>query len=219
MYFIQGILLYSDDLLRKAGVGKENASIATIAIYLQAVVSYTLYLVLEKRLGVKKVFLIGAAISVTGTTLFTITNALQHSASWLSYIALAGLCLTIFGNRLGPQVTMHGLLAELTTAASRPTVTFYTGVTFWINGAIVSFVLPYSVAAWGAYAYIPFIVLSIAVIMVTSYTVPNTHNRTTAQIQQSLRKRSSQVFRVEKQSGRIKQIQIDNRAYIPDVSI
>lgn len=153
-----------------------------------------MYVPIEKKFGTKLVFLIGASISTASIVIFIVTNILQPFAPWLKYLSLVALCSIIFGNRLGPQVTMHGLLAELTTAASRPTVSTYTGNIFWINAAVISIVLPYSVAAWNAYAYIPFAVLSLGVVTFVAIAVPDTYNRTTAQIQQSISKRSSRMF-------------------------
>lgn len=193
---VQGIMMYSDSLFLQAGVPKEYVTFATMGMYMQTVVAFSLYVPLHRKFGTKKLFITGLLINGIGYIILTIAQALHEDIPWTSYLALAAMFTCFFGLQFGPQLCMHSLPSELTTASSRPTVAYFSGCVFWILGSIIAFVLPYSVAAWKAVAYVPFTVIAVVLTVLSVFMIPETNKRTTAHIQASFRKKSSQSFSV-----------------------
>nr|XP_039253273.1 solute carrier family 2, facilitated glucose transporter member 1-like [Styela clava] len=182
---LQAIEMFSDSLLLDAGVDEKYVTILSVGVFLQIILAFLITAPLQRRFGLKKVYVIGLIIISLSYFIFTIAGGLYVKFQYMSSVAIVGFFTLVFGFQIGPLFVTFGLPSELTTASSRPTVVFYSQCTLWISAGIITFVFPYSHQAWGVYAYTPFVIMSIVLIPFSVFLVPETHNRSAAQIQKS----------------------------------
>ncbi|XP_039252446.2 solute carrier family 2, facilitated glucose transporter member 1-like [Styela clava] len=182
---IQAITMFSDSLLLSAGVDEGYVTIVSVGLFLQSIIAFLISAPLQRRFGTKKVYVIGLFVITISYMIFVIADGLHVKIPTMSYVAIFGLFAVFFGLQLGPLFVLSGLPSELTTAGSRPTVVFYSQCAYWILAGIIIFVFPYSHQAWGVYSYIPFVAISIILVPFSIFVLPETHNRSSAQIQKS----------------------------------
>jgi len=112
----------------------------------------------------------GLSIVVIGLILLTVSTVLSDSVSEMAYVSVAGLMITSIGLSAGPMLLFTAYPSEITTQVTRPNALWLGTLTFWITGTIVSFVFPYSQRAIGGYAYIPFVILVVIEVSLSTIT-------------------------------------------------
>nr|XP_039263800.1 solute carrier family 2, facilitated glucose transporter member 5-like [Styela clava] len=193
----QAIFFYSNNLFREAGVPEEYITYASIGIFAQCVIPGIMAILIVRQIGTRKLFLIGTGISAVGLTIFTLASILKNRFSPMPYVALGSAMLFLFGNYLGIQITTFALPSELTTQATRPPAMLVGGIIYWVTACMVGTVLPYTLSAWGAYAYIPFIVAALVEFIYGFVFLPETFKKTVEEIQANFRPGVTNLFEAE----------------------
>jgi len=112
----------------------------------------------------------GLSIVVVGLILLTVSTVLSDSVSEMAYVSVVALMITIIGIGVGPMLLLTAYPSEVTTQVTRPNALWLGTAIFWITGTIVAFVFPYSQRAIGGYAYIPFVILVLIEVSLSTVT-------------------------------------------------
>jgi len=75
----------------------------------------------------------------------------------MAYVSVASVAVLLVGIGIGPMLCLSAYPSEVTTQVTRPNAMWMGGVSFWITGSVQMLVIPYSLSAWGGYAYFPFL--------------------------------------------------------------
>jgi len=112
----------------------------------------------------------GLSIVVVGLILLTVSTVWSDSVSEMSYISVVALTVTIIGLGVGPLLLIVAYPSEVTTQVTRPNALWLGTTIFWIAGTIIVFVFPYSQRAIGGYAFIPFVILVVVEVSLSTIT-------------------------------------------------
>lgn len=121
------------------------------------------------RFGSKNMLSCGLITVVVAMTLLTVSTTLKSSIPGASTLGVVGVALFFVGTGAGPMLAMVAYPSEMTTTVTRPNAMWLGGAGFWTTGALVSFIFPYSLAAIGGYAYIPFTILTALAVSSLAY--------------------------------------------------
>jgi len=124
----------------------------------------------RQKIGSRTMLLSGLSIVVVGLILLTVSTVWSVSISEMSYISVVALTITIIGIGVGPLLLIVAYPSEVTTQVTRPNALWLGTTIFWIAGTIIVFVFPYSQRAIGGYAFIPFVILVVVEVSLSTIT-------------------------------------------------
>jgi MFS family permease len=185
---IGAIACYSTALFRKAGVHEDIAPFATCAITLILLLSSIMSSFIVDRLGRKPLILVGLLSLAALNLIYIIFTFIgrQTGASWPGYVVIVDNILFTFMFGIGPAVVMWFVIAELMPQAARSTAISFVQASQWVIGCLVNaifFPLSNIVHEWSFFMFIvPLVLISIYLY----FKFPETKNKTTLEIMESL---------------------------------
>jgi len=127
--------------------------------------------VAQQRFGSKRMLLLGLSVVFIGLAFLVVSTVTSKLLPAMAYVSVASVATCIAGIGIGPLLLVAAYPSEITTQVTRPNALWIGGACYWLSGAVVVFVTPYSLSAFGGYAYIPFllfIVLAVKIVFVCS---------------------------------------------------
>ena len=103
--------------------------------------------------------LAGLTVVVCGLVLLIVSTLMSSSVPAMAYVSVVAVAVFVAGLGIGPMLCIYAYPSEITTQITRPNAYWISGICFWLTAALVAFVVPYSLGAWGGFAYIPFLLL------------------------------------------------------------
>ncbi|XP_078493723.1 solute carrier family 2, facilitated glucose transporter member 5 [Ciona intestinalis] len=197
---ISAVALYSNRIFHTAGVQGNNATYASIGMHLITFCVTLIFAQILRKIGTKKLLIFGLAIGAGSLVFLVIFIALQGYSTALPYCSIAALIIYTTAVMGGPGIAFVALPSQLTTQTTRPTALYVSAATYWLTGTIVSFVFPFSSAAFGEYAFLPFVGVTVLQIIFACQRVPSTRRKSVIEIQDRFNRRSSKC-RGSKDSG------------------
>uniref|UniRef100_F6RNC6 Solute carrier family 2, facilitated glucose transporter member 5 n=1 Tax=Ciona intestinalis TaxID=7719 RepID=F6RNC6_CIOIN len=197
---ISAVALYSNRIFHTAGVQGNNATYASIGMHLITFCVTLFFAQILRKIGTKKLLIFGLAIGACSLVFLVIFIALQGHSAVLPYCSVTALITYTTAVMGGPGIAFVALPSQLTTQTTRPTALYASAATYWLTGTIVSFVFPFSSAAFGEYAFLPFVGVTVLQIMFACQKVPSTRRKSVIEIQDRFNRRSSKC-RGSKDSG------------------
>uniref|UniRef100_H2YX80 Major facilitator superfamily (MFS) profile domain-containing protein n=1 Tax=Ciona savignyi TaxID=51511 RepID=H2YX80_CIOSA len=206
---ISAVALYSNHIFHTAGVKGENATYASIGMHLITFVVTFFFSQTIRKIGTKMLLVTGLGICACSLVCLVIFAALQDLSDLLPYFSIATLIIYTTSVMGGPGIAFVALSSQLTTQTTRPTALYLSAATYWMTGAIVSFVFPFSSAAIGEYAFLPFVAVTVLQIIFASRKVPSTRRKSIVEIQEKLHRKSSKLPS-NGSSGAIRSLMLDD---------
>jgi len=180
------IFYFSDAIFRGAGIPDAEASAFTTGLFVLMLICTMISFPFITKFGAKKVFVYGGCLVIPGLVMMTLSSMVPAVISNHGNVSLAASVMVIVGG-IGPKQTFSILPAELTTYVTRPLVLWLSTLIYYISAVCITFITPFAVDAFGGYAYIPYVVLFVAVLSYVQFGVPETHGKSSYEIQQSLK--------------------------------
>ncbi|XP_034282312.1 solute carrier family 2, facilitated glucose transporter member 5-like isoform X1 [Pantherophis guttatus] len=147
-------------------------------------------------LGRRLLILLGFGICSTFCVLLTISQELQMTVSWLSYVTYIFLLIFLLGHVLGPGPLPNVIIAELFLQSSRSTGIMLGGFVHWLLNFITGVIVLQVENKIGSYSFLLFWPLCIASFVFIFRNIPETKQKSFLQIRNLLAARAIKKIKV-----------------------
>ncbi|XP_076320382.1 solute carrier family 2, facilitated glucose transporter member 1-like isoform X1 [Tachypleus tridentatus] len=189
---INAVIFFSTQIFESAGLNKQTAVYATMAMGTINVLMTIVSLVLIERAGRRTLHLIGLGGMAVITLLLTICLIFKDSASWLSYLSIVLVIGFVVMFATGPGSIPWFLVGELFGQGARAIATSIAVAVNWSANFVVGLSFLPLVNILGDYTFIIFTVLLIIFFLFTYKKVPETKNKTIEEITATFRQKTYQ---------------------------
>ncbi|CAH0516102.1 unnamed protein product [Peronospora belbahrii] len=174
---INAVFLYSSSILKNAGISDSRLGIMIIDVLnvIPVPISAVLSHVMRKRT------MLISGISMMSLCCIGITVSLVYSVGWLS-IAFLGLFVVSYTLSIG--ALLSPIVAELFSDSARGAAVGIVITVKWASTLVVGITFPYVQDATTTYSFIPFLCTTSLSVIFIYFMVPETSDKTIAEIQE-----------------------------------
>ncbi|KAJ8250333.1 hypothetical protein COCON_G00222550 [Conger conger] len=181
---IDAIWFYTNDIFENAGIPHPQIQYTTVGTGAIEVVAGLIGCFTIEHLGRRPLIIGGFGFMGVCCAGITLSLVLQAHVSIMRYVSVACVVGIIAGFCIGPAGVPFLVTAELFKQSHRPAAYTVGGALNWMSNFTVGFVFPFLQMSAGAYCYLVFAAVCLAVATYVFFIIPETKNKTFMEISQ-----------------------------------
>ncbi|XP_036901793.1 solute carrier family 2, facilitated glucose transporter member 9 isoform X2 [Sturnira hondurensis] len=187
---LNAIWFYTNSIFGKAGVPPGNIPYITLSTGgIETLASIFSGLVIE-RLGRRPLLIGGFGLMTLFFGILTVTLTLQDQASWIPYLSIFCILAIIASFCSGPGGIPFILTSEFFQQSQRPAAFIVAGTVNWLSNFAVGLLFPFIQKSLHTYCFLVFAAICFAGALYLYFVLPETKNRTHAEISQAFARRN-----------------------------
>ncbi|XP_073093941.1 solute carrier family 2, facilitated glucose transporter member 9 isoform X2 [Manis javanica] len=214
---LNAIWFYTNSIFGKAGIPPEKIPYITLSTGgIETLAAVFSGLVIE-RLGRRPLLIGGFGLMTLFFGILTITLTLQDQAPWIPYLSIVCILAVIASFCSGPGGIPFILTGEFFQQSQRPAAFIVAGSVNWLSNFAVGLLFPFIQRSLETYCFLVFAAICLAGAIYFYFVLPETKNRTYAEISMAFAKRNKTYPPEEKIDSAITDDKV-NRRPEPDSS-
>ncbi|XP_063064840.1 solute carrier family 2, facilitated glucose transporter member 9-like [Engraulis encrasicolus] len=181
---IDAIWFYTNDIFENAGIPPSQIQYTTVGTGAIEVVAGLAGCFTIEKLGRRPLLIGGFSFMGICCAGITLSLILQHHVALMHYVSVACVVGIIAGFCIGPAGVPFLMTGELFKQSHRPAAFIVGGSLNWLSNFTVGFVFPFLQRSAGAFCYLVFFAICIAVAAYVYFVIPETKNKTFMEISQ-----------------------------------
>ncbi|XP_012579536.1 PREDICTED: solute carrier family 2, facilitated glucose transporter member 9 isoform X2 [Condylura cristata] len=187
---LNAIWFYTNSIFATAGIPAENIPYITLSTGgIETLAAIFSGLVIE-RVGRRPLLIGGFGLMTLFFGILTVTLTLQDRAPWVPYLSIVCILAIIASFCSGPGGIPFILTGELFQQAQRPAAFLVAGSVNWLSNFIVGLLFPFIQRSLDTYCFLVFATICLTGAVYFYFVLPETKNRTHAEISQAFAKRN-----------------------------
>uniref|UniRef100_A0A8C0XAV8 Major facilitator superfamily (MFS) profile domain-containing protein n=1 Tax=Castor canadensis TaxID=51338 RepID=A0A8C0XAV8_CASCN len=186
---LNAIWFYTSSIFGKAGIPQANIYITLSTGGIETLASIFSGLVIE-RLGRRPLLIGGFLLMALFFGTLTVTLSLQDRAPWVPYLSIVCILAIIASFCSGPGGIPFILTGEFFQQSQRPAAFMIAGTVNWLSNFAVGLLFPFIQKSLDSYCFLVFASICIIGAVYFYFVLPETKNRTHAEISQAFAKRN-----------------------------
>ncbi|XP_004847344.1 solute carrier family 2, facilitated glucose transporter member 9 isoform X2 [Heterocephalus glaber] len=196
---LNAIWFYTNSIFGKAGIAPGSIPYVTLSTGgVETLAAVFSGLVIE-RLGRRPLLIGGFVLMTIFFGILTITLTLQDRAPWVPYLSIVCILAIIASFCSGPGGIPFILTGEFFQQSQRPAAFIIAGTVNWLSNFALGLLFPFIQKSLDTYCFLVFAAVCIAGAVYLYFVLPETKNRTHAEISQAFAKRNK-VYPPEKKA-------------------
>ncbi|XP_060221383.1 solute carrier family 2, facilitated glucose transporter member 9 isoform X5 [Meriones unguiculatus] len=184
------IWFYTNSIFRKAGIPQDKIPYITLSTGgIETLAAIFSGLVIE-RLGRRPLLIGGFGLMALFFGTLTVTLTLQDQAPWIPYLSIVCILAIIASFCSGPGGIPFILTGEFFQQSERPAAFIIAGTVNWLSNFAVGLLFPFIQKSLDSYCFLVFAAICITAAIYFYFVLPETKNRTHAEISQAFAKRN-----------------------------
>ncbi|EDL37556.1 solute carrier family 2, facilitated glucose transporter member 9 isoform X2 [Mus musculus] len=184
------IWFYTNSIFGKAGIPQDKIPYITLSTGgIETLAAIFSGLVIE-RLGRRPLLIGGFGLMALFFGTLTATLTLQDQAPWVPYLSIVCILAIIASFCSGPGGIPFILTGEFFQQSERPAAFMIAGTVNWLSNFAVGLLFPFIQKSLDSYCFLVFATICIAGATYFYFVLPETKNRTHAEISQAFAKRN-----------------------------
>ncbi|CAI5783525.1 solute carrier family 2, facilitated glucose transporter member 9 isoform X1 [Podarcis lilfordi] len=182
---LNAIWFYTNEIFKGAGLSSEIIPYVTLSTGgIEILAAIFSGLVIE-RLGRRPLLIGGFGLMVLFFVVLTVCMTLQDQAVWLRYLSIVCILAIIASFCIGPGGIPFVLTGEFFAQSQRPAAFMIAGIINWLCNFAVGLLFPYIQKGLQTYCFLVFAVACLAGATFLFFVLPETKNKTLAEINQA----------------------------------
>ncbi|KAM7154690.1 solute carrier family 2, facilitated glucose transporter member 9 isoform 1-T1 [Molossus nigricans] len=195
---LNAIWFYTNSIFGKAGIPPEKIPYITLSTGgIETLASIFSGLVIE-RLGRRPLLIGGFGLMTLFFGILTVTLTLQDREPWIPYLSIVCILAIIASFCSGPGGIPFVLTGEFFQQSERPAAFTVAGTVNWLANFAVGLLFPFIQKSLDTYCFLVFAGICFAGALYLYFVLPETKNRTYAEISQAFARRNKAHPPVEK---------------------
>ncbi|XP_074085896.1 solute carrier family 2, facilitated glucose transporter member 9 isoform X2 [Macrotis lagotis] len=195
---LNAIWFYTNNIFSTAGVPTEKIPYITLSTGgVETLAAIFSGLVIE-RVGRRPLLIGGFGLMAFFFGILTVTLTLQDKAPWIPYLSIVCILTIIASFCSGPGGIPFILTGEFFQQSQRPAAYMIAGTINWLSNFVVGLLFPYIVEGLKTYCFLVFATICILGAAYLYFVLPETKNKTYAEISQAFAKRNKENLPEEK---------------------
>ncbi|XP_060221377.1 solute carrier family 2, facilitated glucose transporter member 9 isoform X2 [Meriones unguiculatus] len=187
---LNAIWFYTNSIFRKAGIPQDKIPYITLSTGgIETLAAIFSGLVIE-RLGRRPLLIGGFGLMALFFGTLTVTLTLQDQAPWIPYLSIVCILAIIASFCSGPGGIPFILTGEFFQQSERPAAFIIAGTVNWLSNFAVGLLFPFIQKSLDSYCFLVFAAICITAAIYFYFVLPETKNRTHAEISQAFAKRN-----------------------------
>ncbi|XP_019516716.1 PREDICTED: solute carrier family 2, facilitated glucose transporter member 9 isoform X2 [Hipposideros armiger] len=187
---LNAIWFYTNSIFGKAGIPPEKIPYITLSTgAIETLAAIFSGLVIE-RLGRRPLLIGGFGLMTVFFGILTVTLTLQDHAPWIPYLSIVCILAIIASFCSGPGGIPFILTGEFFQQSQRPAAFIVAGTVNWLSNFAVGLLFPFIQKSLGTYCFLVFAAVCFAGAVYLYFVLPETKNKTHAEISQAFAKRN-----------------------------
>ncbi|XP_054206488.1 solute carrier family 2, facilitated glucose transporter member 9 isoform X2 [Homo sapiens] len=187
---LNAIWFYTNSIFGKAGIPLAKIPYVTLSTGgIETLAAVFSGLVIE-HLGRRPLLIGGFGLMGLFFGTLTITLTLQDHAPWVPYLSIVGILAIIASFCSGPGGIPFILTGEFFQQSQRPAAFIIAGTVNWLSNFAVGLLFPFIQKSLDTYCFLVFATICITGAIYLYFVLPETKNRTYAEISQAFSKRN-----------------------------
>ncbi|XP_004624725.1 solute carrier family 2, facilitated glucose transporter member 9 isoform X3 [Octodon degus] len=187
---LNAIWFYTNSIFREAGIPPRNIPYITLSTGgIETLAAVFSGLVIE-RLGRRPLLIGGFGLMTLFFSILTATLTLQDRAPWVPYLSIVCVLAVIASFCSGPGGIPFILTGELFQQSQRPAAFTIAGTVNWLSNFAVGLLFPFIQKSLDTYCFLVFAAVCFTGAVYLYFVLPETKNRTHAEISQAFAKRN-----------------------------
>ncbi|XP_058402712.1 solute carrier family 2, facilitated glucose transporter member 9 isoform X3 [Diceros bicornis minor] len=187
---VQLIWFYTNSIFGKAGIPPEKIPYITLSTGGIEILAAVFSGLVIERLGRKPLLIGGFGLMTLFFGILTITLTLQDHAHWIPYLSIVCILAIIASFCSGPGGIPFILTGEVFQQSQRPAAFIIAGTVNWLSNFAVGLLFPFIQKSLGTYCFLVFAAICLTGAVYFYFILPETKNRTHAEISQAFAKRN-----------------------------
>ncbi|XP_069488057.1 solute carrier family 2, facilitated glucose transporter member 9 isoform X2 [Ambystoma mexicanum] len=187
---LNAIWFYTNSIFKNAGISSENIPYITLSTGAVEILAAVVSGLTIERLGRRPLLIGGFGLMALFFAVLTACLTLQNRAPWIPYLSIVVILLVIASFCLGPGGIPFILTGELFDQSHRPAAFMIAGTINWISNCVVGLLFPLIQKGLQTYCFLVFATVCLAGALYLFFVLPETKNKTLAEISQSFAKRN-----------------------------
>uniref|UniRef100_A0A8C8U3H2 Solute carrier family 2 (facilitated glucose transporter), member 9 n=1 Tax=Peromyscus maniculatus bairdii TaxID=230844 RepID=A0A8C8U3H2_PERMB len=184
------IWFYTNSIFSKAGIPQDKIPYITLSTGgIETLAAIFSGLVIE-RLGRRPLLIGGFGLMALFFGTLTVTLTLQDQAPWVPYLSIVCILAIIASFCSGPGGIPFILTGEFFQQSERPAAFIIAGTVNWLSNFAVGLLFPFIQKSLDSYCFLVFAAVCITGAIYFYFVLPETKNRTHAEISQAFAKRN-----------------------------
>uniref|UniRef100_A0A8C0KEB9 Solute carrier family 2 member 9 n=1 Tax=Canis lupus dingo TaxID=286419 RepID=A0A8C0KEB9_CANLU len=187
------IWFYTNSIFGKAGISPEKIPYITLSTGgIETLAAIFSGLVIE-RLGRRPLLIGGFGLMALFFGIITITLTFQDHAPWIPYLSIVCILAIIASFCSGPGGIPFILTGEFFQQSQRPAAFIIAGTVNWLSNFAVGLLFPFIQKSLDTYCFLVFATICLTGAVYFYFVLPETKNRTFAEISQAFAKRNKAI--------------------------
>ncbi|XP_053114547.1 solute carrier family 2, facilitated glucose transporter member 9 isoform X2 [Hemicordylus capensis] len=186
---LNAIWFYTNDIFKGAGLSPEIIPYVTLSTGAVEILAAVFSGLVIERLGRRPLLIGGFGLMVLFFAILTVCMTLQDQAIWLRYLSIVCILAIIASFCIGPGGIPFVLTGEFFAQAQRPAAFMIAGIINWLSNFAVGLLFPFIQHGLQTYCFLVFAVICVAGATFLFFVLPETKNKTLAEINQAFAKK------------------------------
>ncbi|XP_067847617.1 solute carrier family 2, facilitated glucose transporter member 9 isoform X2 [Heptranchias perlo] len=185
---LNAIWFYTNSIFREAGISKDHIPYITLSTGGIEIVASILSGLTIERLGRRSLLISGFGFMSLFFGLLTISLNLQNRVFWMSYLSVVSILGVIASFCIGPGGIPFVLTGEMFDQSCRSSAFMIGGTVIWLSNFFVGLLFPLIQSNLGSFSFLLFAAICVLGAIYMYIVLPETKNKTFAEIYQSFAK-------------------------------
>ncbi|XP_059820809.1 solute carrier family 2, facilitated glucose transporter member 9 isoform X3 [Hypanus sabinus] len=195
---LNAIWFYTNSIFKDAGIREDHIPYLTLSTGGVEIVASVLSGLTIERLGRKPLLIGGFCLMSFFFGLLTLSLNLQDKVFWMSYVNVLSILGVITSFCIGPGGIPFVLTSEMFDQSCRSSAFMIGGTVIWLSNFLVGLLFPFIQSGLGTFCFLLFAAICLLGSVYLCLVLPETKNKTFAQICQSFAK----INKMPKQESR-----------------
>ncbi|XP_046511646.1 solute carrier family 2, facilitated glucose transporter member 9 isoform X2 [Equus quagga] len=187
---LNAIWFYTNSIFGKAGIPPENIPYITLSTGGIEILAAVFSGLVIERLGRRPLLIGGFGLMTLFFGILTATLTLQDHAPWVPYLSIVCILAIIASFCSGPGGIPFILTGEFFQQSQRPAAFIVAGTVNWLSNFAVGLLFPFIQKSLDTYCFLVFAAICLTGAVYFYFVLPETKNRTYAEISQEFAKRN-----------------------------
>ncbi|XP_038647989.1 solute carrier family 2, facilitated glucose transporter member 9 [Scyliorhinus canicula] len=185
---LNAIWFYTNIIFTEAGINKDHIPYITLSTGATEIAAAVISSLTIERLGRRSLLISGFGFMALFFGLLTISLHLQSKVVWMPYVSVVAILGVIAAFCIGPGGIPFVLTGEMFDQSCRPSAFMIGGTLLWLSNFAVGLLFPLIQSNLGSFCFLLFAAICILGSIYLYVILPETKNKTFAQINQSFAK-------------------------------
>ncbi|XP_051864863.1 solute carrier family 2, facilitated glucose transporter member 9 isoform X2 [Pristis pectinata] len=185
---LNAIWFYTNSIFKEAGISKDRIPYITLSTGGIEIVASVISCLTIERLGRKFLLIGGFSLMSFFFGLLTVSLNLQDKIYWMSYVSVFSILGVIASFCIGPGGIPFVLTSEMFDQSCRSSAFMIGGTVMWLSNFLVGLLFPFIQSGLEAFCFLLFAAFCVLGSLYLCLVLPETKNKTFAQIYQSFAK-------------------------------